>query len=161
MAYILDNKHGIEAAISDVKHRGAALDADVQSIGIAILQHVDKHGEVSLCCKLVTDLVEALSKGQRKDSLVTWFITFGKVSLNTDKSSNKVRPLVFDKTKTTDLEGAAETPWYAAKKAADPFAVFDVKKELNRLLARMKKADTDGRSIENAELAAKVKELLV
>ena len=160
MAYILDNKHGIEAAISDIKHRGKAIDKDIQAIGIAVLMHVEKHGEVSLCCKLVTDLVEALSKGQRKDSLVTWFVTFGKVSLNRDKASAKARPLVFDKTKVTDIEGATKTPWYAAKKAADPFAVFDVKAEVNRLLSRMAKASKDGRSVQNAALADSIRELM-
>lgn len=151
----LTTRHGIDAAIIAIGHSASAVQNDVQQVGLAVMQHIDKHGEVSLAVKLV----QALPEGQRRDSLVQWFLLFSKAALNKDKSSKAERPLVFDKEKETDLEGATGTPWFKAKKAANPYTeALDVQKEVKRLLKRIGDASAQGRSIVGHDLVKAIRE---
>lgn len=145
----LSTKHGIEAAITAIGHAASAVQNDIQQVGLAVIAHIEKHGEVSLAVKLVN----ALPEGQRRDSLVQWFLSYSKAGLNKDKASKAQRPLVFDGEKETDIEGATATPWFKAKKAGNPYTdALDVQKEVKRLLKRIGDASAKGRSIVGADM---------
>lgn len=146
----------ILTAIQHVAINGKALDESVQSIGLDILQHVDAHGEVSLACKLL----KALPKGARAKALADWFQTYGKITVNTDKTTAKQFPLVFNKDGKTNLEGAAAKQWYKCKPDRPLAVEFDFAAQLSALLKRAAEAEAKGMTVKGVEALAKCKELV-
>lgn len=147
------DKAAIEKAIVSVANRGKKLDADIQTAGLSILNHVQQHGEVSLCNKLFN----ALPKGARRNALVEWFLKYGKVQVNTDKATAKEFPLVFRKDGKTDIDGAVKQPWYDCKPEKAVIDEFDFSKNLASLISHIKRATEQGVAIKgNEELVAAV-----
>src|SRR5574337_342395 len=66
------NAAGIEKAI---KGRGAKLDADIQTAGLSIINHVAEHGDTTLADRLF----DAMPKGSRRVMLAEWFVAFGMI----------------------------------------------------------------------------------
>lgn len=135
------------AAIATLKITGKALDQGIQEVGLSVLYHVGENREVSLAIKLLN----AMPKGGRRNALVEWFILFGMIAVNTDKATAKERPLVFDRDRTTNLEGAAAKPWYTCRPERPAAEVFDVEAKLRQLLKQLETAKAKGMTVKGEQ----------
>lgn len=133
-------KAAIIKAIESVARRGLKLDADIQEAAYSILVHVDKHGEVSLA----NQLYKAMPKGSRRNALVEFFIQCGKIGVNTDKATKGDFPLIFDKSRTTDLKSAEEKPWFNRKPEAAPDVAFNPDAFIAKIQAQLRKLSDKG-----------------
>lgn len=141
-------------AIASIAKRGAKLDADIQNVGLNILNHVAEHREVSLVLKLYN----AMPKGSRRNALADWFQRFGQVTVNTDKASAKERPFLFAKDKATDLQGAIAMAWYECKPEKELAEEFNFAAQLAALLKRADSAREHGLKIVGGDILDKVRE---
>lgn len=103
---LLTTKTAILAAISDISVTGKKLDQMIWVAAVSVTAHADKHGDVTLA----NTLVDAMPKGSRVNALLGFLEAFGKFTY--DEENKK---LGFDKTKTTDIEGAQAQSWTAFK----------------------------------------------
>ena len=92
--------------------RGEALDKNIQVTAESIAAHIEKHGEVSLAIKLYN----AMPQGSRRNALVQWFVSFGKVAVNQDKLTKKEFPLILNKEGEVNLIEGAKKAWFDCKK---------------------------------------------
>ena len=157
------NAAEINKAIASIANRGKKLDADIQAAGLSIVHHADSHGDSTLADKLV----HALPKGSRKLALVEWMLAFGKLRL-LDKANpdDGVRIatgafFAYDKTKRTDLESAAQKPWFDFKPEAPVLTAFDAQAAVQGVLAKLSKAIAGGLEIENSAHALEAAQKLV
>jgi hypothetical protein len=126
---LFTTKATIVAAIEDIRATGKKLDNMIQVAACSVIQHIDKHGDITL----LNSLVEAMPKGGRVNALRDFLGTFAKV-----RYDEAAKSFAFDRDKKTDLEGAQNIMWteFAPEK---PYVAFD----LQALLASvLKKADT-------------------
>lgn len=137
----------IDDAISNIASRGRKLDSDIQACGLSILLHIENHGDITKANKLW----DAMPKGSRRNALIEWFISFGKLKVS-DKDDKRKVPLVFDRKKETRLQDAMDKPWYECKPEQAPDLVFDVEAQLRTLLKRVKKAQDDGKEIKTGRI---------
>lgn len=161
MSYM--NAAEINNAIASIANRGKKLDADIQDTGLSIINHADAHGDSTLADKLV----KALPKGARKLALVEWLLAFAKLRL-LDKASPLDATRIaagavfaYDRTKRTDLEGAAQKPWFNFKPEAPVLTAFDAQRAVQGVLAQLTKAVTGGLEIDNRALALEAAHMLV
>lgn len=119
------------------------LDARIHVAACSAVAMVIKSGDIGP----INRLYLAMGKGTRKSALTSWFLTYGKVSANTDKDSNKIKPFLFDKEKVADLDGGMADPWYDHKVDPTPDEVFDAGKALGMLLKKLNGALAAGRPI--------------
>lgn len=161
MSYM--NATEINKAIASIANRGKKLDADIQSTGLSIIYHAEEHGDSTLADKLV----QALPKGSRKLALVEWMLAFSKLRLldkaNPDDAARIAAGAFFayDKSKRTDIEGAAQKPWYAFKPEAPVLTAFDAQAAVQGVLAKLTKAVAGGLEIENRTHALEAAQKLV
>ena len=126
---LFTTKATIVAAIEEIRATGKKLDTMIQVAACSVIQHVDKHGDVTL----VNTLVEAMPKGSRVNALRDFLVTFAKVEYDEATKGFK-----FAKHKETDLIGAQNIMWTEFK-PEQPYVAFD----LQALIAGvLKKADT-------------------
>lgn len=144
----------INKAIDSIARRGKKLDADIQHAGLSCLNHNQEHGDVTLLC----NLFNAMPKGSRRNALAEWALKFGKVKLNEDKSTAKELPFLFDKEGSTDLSGAAESPWYDCKPEKPLLEEFDFVSQYNALIKKATAAGQAGIPIKGAELMQRLQE---
>ena len=135
------------AAIANIKINGKVLDQSIQEVGLSVLYHVGVNREVSLAIKLLN----AMPKGSRRNALIEWFIQFGMIAVNTDKATAKERPLVFDRDRVTNLEGAAAKPWFTCRPERPAAEVFDVEAKLRQLLKQLESARAKGLKVRGAK----------
>lgn len=131
----------ISKAIVSIQKRGAALDASIQLAGVSILDHIDKHHNVTL----LADLFAALPKGARKNAFAEWAMACGKVILN-EGADRKAKPFLYADKKVTSLAMAWEKPWYDYKPEADLLTSFDVQAAVAKILKQVtaaRKANPD------------------
>lgn len=140
----------ILTSIQHIAITGKCMDESVQSVGLEVLQHVEMHGEVSLANKLL----KALPKGARAKALADWFERFGKIAVNTDKTTAKQFPLIYHKAGATNLEGAAAKPWHQCKKDKPLAEEFDFAAKLASLLRQAAEAEKKGMPIKGADQLA-------
>ena len=161
MSYM--NAAEINKAIASIATSGKKLDADIQAAGLSIIHHADAHGDSTLADKLV----QALPRGSRKLALVEWMLAFAKLRLldkaNPDDASRIAAGSFFayDKTKRTDLESAAQKPWYDFKPEAPVLTAFDAQAAVQGVLAKLTKAVAGGVEIENRAHALEAAQKLV
>lgn len=149
---LFTSKKDIVAAIEDIRATGKKLDNMIQVAACSVIQHIEKHGDITL----LNSLVEAMPKGSRVNALRDFLGTFAKVTYD-----EATKSFAYDKTKKTDLEGAQNIMWteFAPEK---PYVAFD----LQALLASvLKKADAalsdDQRKGEvDCELLAKLRNVV-
>lgn len=136
--------------ISALGKRNAAIKGEIQALGVACLEHIEAHGDVMPLNRLVM----ALQRSQVR-AFVEWALAFGKVKRNTDKATKETMPLAFDKTRTTDIQGANDKPWdeFAPTKAESVAKAFDLQAAVMRVLKQAADAGKD-QSIINALGAA-------
>ena len=166
MSTVYMNAAQINKAIVSIATRGKKLDADIQSAGLSIINHVEEHGDTTLADKLVN----ALPKGSRKLALVEWMLAFSKMRLlSKDNPDDAARIaggafFAYDKTKTTNLEAAADKQWYEFKPEAPILTAFDAQAAVQSVLTKLTRAMAGGLEIENRahaiEAARKVLEAL-
>lgn len=128
----------IETNIAKIAADSVMLDALIQETGLGCLNHVQEHGDVTL----VNRLYSSLGRGHRKAALAEWLMQFGKVSANADSKTKKELPFLYDKAKTTNLVGAAETPWFEFKPEQTPDQLCDIAKLVAAIIAKASKAQT-------------------
>lgn len=104
------SKADIEKLITSIKTRGAKLDIDIHSAGCASLNHAALHNDPTLLNRLLL----AMPKATRRNALTAWAMKHGNVQLNTGPSANDF-PLVYDKSKTANIEAAQAEPFWALK----------------------------------------------
>ena len=149
MSYM--NAAQIARAIASIASRGKKLDADIQTTGLSVLNHVHEHGDSTLADRLIN----ALPKGSRKLALTEWLLAFGKLRVlsksNPDDAARIKAGAIFayDKTKSTDLESANAKPWFEFKPEASPLTAFDAQAAVQSVLTKLSKAQANGLSIEN------------
>lgn len=149
---LLVGTDAIGKAIAGITKRGAKLDADIQHCALSILAHVDQHGNITL----VNQLYLGMPKGSRKAALTEWLLKFGKVQANTGDDKKTV-PFLFDKTRTTNLDGAIESPWYDFKPDPVPDVSFDYYAMLMAVMAKGEKAASKGVEVKGLEFAQRIK----
>ena len=140
------------AAISNIKMNGKALDGAIQDVGLSVLQHCAANGEVSLAIKLLN----ALPKGSRRNALVQWLVQFGPVQVELDKAKAKTHPLAHNKAGVLDVEGAAAKPWWTCKPESALTVEFDFASQRQRLLQRAQKAMDAGKPVKGLDMLEKV-----
>lgn len=143
----------ISGIIKTIATRGASLDKLIQTTGLDILKHIEQHGDVSLACKLY----KAMPKGSRRNALAGWFIAFGKLKAQDDKSKSQEFPLVFDRSKVTNIEGATDKPWFEFKKEKDIADEFSLDHAIAVFRAKVQRAIDKGQLEENDERVAQIK----
>jgi hypothetical protein len=94
---------------------GKKLDGRIQIAGLSVLDHIEKHSDVTVATSLVNELFGSLSKGHRKQAMAHWLTKYGKIRINQDDTTKKAQPFLFDKSAKTDLQGAMAEPWYDCK----------------------------------------------
>ena len=146
----------IAKAIASIKTAGAKLDKNIQVAALSVLAHIEQHGDITL----FESLYAAMPKGARKLALCEWAFKFGKLSANTDEKSKAVKPFLFDKAKTTNMEQAMIEPWFDFKPEAKPDQAFDFQAMLLALITKAEKRGADGKEVINSELMLKAKALL-
>lgn len=151
----------IEKSLKLLSARGVKLDKDVHVVGVSVLAHASEHGDTTLADKLVL----SLPKGSRKLALVEWMLAFGQLA-KLDKVADKEalangRLFKLDRTRTLNLEEAADTPWTEFKPEAHALTAFDAQAAVQSVLKRMQKAAASGLTIEHKAGALKEAEALV
>ena len=146
------NSADIDKAIASIKSRGAKLDADIQACALSILAHIDKHGDITK----FTALYDAMPKGSRRNALVAWACEFGKIAVNLEPETKKLKPFLFKRDAETDLAGAADKPWFKFKPEKPVSEEFDFAGSLQRLLQKAQKAKDAGQAVKGLDLFEKV-----
>lgn len=132
----IEKASDVTKAIASIANRAKKLDHDIHEVGVSCMYHADKHGDVTL----MQALVKSLGKSQRRNALLAWAIHFGKFKVDDTGKS-----VIYDKTATTDLEGAeGNTPWDFTPEPA--FQPWDMDAELAKFLKKASKAAEDSRN---------------
>ena|SRR5690625_4561164 len=146
MKLITDIK-ALNTAIDSIARRGKKLDEDIQLAGLSCLNHIDQHGDVTVLCRLFN----AMPRGSRRNALAAWAAAHGKVQVNVDSKTNKEKPFLFDRTRGTQLEAAAESPWWDFKPERPLEEEFDFEAALAALFNRARKAKEQGITIKGQD----------
>jgi hypothetical protein len=127
---LLDNPKSIETAIAGIRTNGAKLEKLIHVAACSVLNHADKHGDVTLANKLI----EALPGMTRKNALRDWLIQFGKF-----KYDDTSKAMAYDAKASTRLGAAMETPFWLYK-VEQAYRPVDLPAEILRLVAKCDRA---------------------
>ena len=94
---LITEAKAIELAIKSIQSRGSKLQKDIHICAVSCLNHIDKHGDITLLNRLMV----ALPAGWRANALKAWAEEFGKVNWD-----NTQKAFTFDKAKKSNIEGA-------------------------------------------------------
>jgi hypothetical protein len=111
----------IIADIAKWGKRGETWTKDGQKLGMEVLGHVEAHGDVTVANKLVA----AMPKGTKRAAMIEWCVAFGKLDLHPKQDTKNGVFFAHSKDKTTDLVGAAKTPWTEFQPDPEIITVFD------------------------------------
>lgn len=160
---IIKGKAAIDKAIASIANRGKKLDESIQQAGLSVILHVEEHGDTTVA----DSLLNAMAKGSRKLALVEWMLAFGKLRvLDKTNPADALRiadgaTLGFDREKSTDMQGAAETMWHEFRKEQDVAKAFDVQAAVQGMLKRVQAAMQKGAIAEaDREKAAALVDML-
>lgn len=143
----------ISKGIISVKTSGARFDALVQRMAVECVAQSIVHRNITLG----NDLLNALPKGSRRDSLVAWFERFGHFAwMKTEK-----KLAFFDAGQEMTAAYFAEvraTSWTTGTKPAAIVSSYDLETEFGKVLDRLGKLVNDSsKTIEHKDLYAKLK----
>lgn len=145
----------VSTLIASVKTSGARFDALVQRTATQCVAHSILHGNVNPA----NDLLNALPKGSRRDSMVAWFEKYGNMAWR--KAEKRIDFFkVIDKAECTDayLKEVSVSPWTSGTKPAAIVSTYDLEQEFGKVLDRMGKLVGDSsKTIEHADLYTKLK----
>lgn len=135
----------LNAAIDGLKRRNLTVQADIQALGLACIEHLS-HGNRDP----LNRLAGALTRPQTKP-FTEWVLAFGQAKRNVDKSTKATMPFLYDKERTTDLAGATAKPWFdfAPEKTEAVADAFDFQAATMAFLKR-----AAGQGVPHAQLAA-------
>lgn len=140
----------IVAAIEDIRATGKKLDNMIQVAACSVIQHVEKHGDITL----VNTLIDAMPNGSRVNALRDFIATFGKVSYD-----DAAKAFTFDKAKKTDLAGAQAIMWTEFK-PEQAYVAFDLQALLASVLKKADKALSDAPQEVDLELLAALRSVV-
>ncbi len=147
---LISGASGIEKAIASIKNRGAKLDGDIQLAGLSVLAHIDKYHDTTLADRLFN----AMPKGSRRLALAEWLLAFGRMRALAGKADAEAikagRVFQYEHGKSTDMQGATDTPWHEFRKEKAVSEAFDAQAAVKALLARLGNAQKKGLAIEHA-----------
>jgi hypothetical protein len=120
--------------------RNASVEADIQELGLACMEHCEKHGDTMPMNRLMNVL-----RRTQHQAFMEWALAFGKFQKNHDKATKDSQPVSYDKARTTDLEGAIAKPWFmfADDKATAEKKAFDFQAAVMSLLKKAAANGTD------------------
>ncbi|QQO90766.1 hypothetical protein [Pseudomonas phage Misse] len=145
----------LNKAIDSVISRGKKLDDSIQLLGLSLLDHTDKHGDIGPMNRLLT----SFPKGSRRNAFAEWALAYGKYQLNTGADSKAV-PFHFAKERTTNMTEAQANVWTEFKPEPEIAAVFDFGAMLQALIKKADKAaGQTGTEFKGADMLAKAREL--
>ena len=144
----------LDKAIRMIAKRGEQLDTMIHTAALSAALAVEKNGNIHY----VNALYKACPRGARHTALTLWLTTFAGVSANTGKEKAE-KPFIFDATKTVDIEGGMEQPWFTLKPSPEPDAVLDVAKLLKAVIEKARKPK-EGQTVVNYNLIASVESIL-
>ncbi len=152
---LFEGKAVIEKELGLLKAAGRKLDDRIQVAGLSVINHIDKHGDITL----VVGLMDSLPRGARTKAMIAWMVAHAKVKHNVDEAGkvSKDNPWLFDKTKETNMAGAIANPWYKFEPENQQDPVFDLAAALNSLLNKAAAAEKAGKTIEGAEQLTKLR----
>lgn len=140
----------IETAIKSIQSRGKSLSRDIHVAAVSCLNHIDKHGDITLLNRLIS----ALPGGWRSNALKAWSEEFGKVNWD-----NTQKAFVYDKAKRTNLEGAIEIAPEDFKPEAE-YKPMDLAADIAKLIKKAEaRLGSDNDNVP-AELFKKLQELV-
>jgi hypothetical protein len=153
----------INKAIDSIKNRGAKLDSSIQLAGLSVLAHASEHGDTTCADRLI----QAMPKGGRKLALVEWMLAYGQIRKLDPKQADEAARIKegatfkLDRARTLDLESAQAKAWHEFKPEPSLATAFDAQAAVAALIARLKKAQEGGLTIEHkSEALAQAKALV-
>ncbi|UGL61105.1 hypothetical protein [Pseudomonas phage Eisa9] len=154
---LIEGKANLEKEFGLLKAAGKKLDDRIQLAGLSIINHIDKHGDITL----VVGLMDALPKGARSSAMIEWLLAHAKLEQNIiDGKVSKDAPWLYAKGKATKMEAAIESPWYTFKPEKLDEPSFDFQAMLNALLSKATKAAAAGKEVKGADQLARIQLLL-
>lgn len=145
----------VSTLIASVKTSGARFDALVQRTATQCVAHSILHDNIDMG----NDLLNALPKGSRRDSMVAWFEKFGNFAWM--KGDKKLAFFKVVEKKDCDqayLKEVSASPWTSGTKPAAIVSTYDLEQEFGKVLDRMGKLVWDSsKTIEHADLYTKLK----
>ena len=161
---IIKGTASINKAIDSIKNRGAKLDSSIQLAGLSVLAHASEHGDTTCADRLIL----AMPKGARKLALVEWMLAYGQVRKLDPKNADEAirikggQTFAIDRSRTLDIDSAQGKAWHEFKPEAAIATAFDAQAAVAALIARLKKAQDSGMSIEHkTEALAQAKALVL
>lgn len=161
---IIKGTASINKAIDSIKNRGAKLDSSIQLAGLSVLAHASEHGDTTCADRLIL----AMPKGARKLALVEWMLAYGQVRKLDPKNADEAirikggQTFAIDRSRTLDIDSAQGKAWHEFKPEASIATAFDAQAAVAALIARLKKAQDSGMSIEHkTEALAQAKALVL
>lgn len=129
------NAEALDKAIDGAFKKAQSLRADIQNVAVGILLHAHKHGDYTRA----QTLVDGLGQSVRGKALVDWFVQFGGLQVG-KLGGNKDGFIGWQGAEyiKAHIDEAKAKMWWECKPEA-PFAGFDMKTELERLIARAEK----------------------
>lgn len=143
------SKADVEKLITSIKTRGAKLDIDIHSAGCASLNHAALHNDPTLLNRLLL----AMPKATRRNALTAWAMKHGNVQLNTGPSAAEF-PLVYDKSKTANIEAAQAEPFWALKNVREGGNEWLYVDYISNVMKTLARVATDPKSPESAKAKA-------
>jgi hypothetical protein len=130
----------LNTRIQALAKKNAAVEAEIQELGLACIEHIEEHGDTMP----LNRLINALRRGQHQ-AFMTWVLAFAKVKRNMDKATKEQQPVCFDKSRTTDIDGATAKEWFtfADSKADGVQKAFDLQAAMMAVLKRAAAAGTE------------------
>ncbi len=138
---------GIDAAIVSIGKSGAKLDALIQQAAVSVVDHIEKHGDITLANRLQVNM----PKGSRSNALTAFLLATAKVKVRVlpqdatkaMKEAFKDMPFEFNRDGKTDMAGALAKPWHEFKKpksVQEEFGAKELKAGILRLVLQTDKA---------------------
>ena len=146
---LIQDKKQLDLELASLKTKGKTMAARIHRAALSVLWHIDTYGDIRIADRLVEAVVAAKYS---EHAIKSWLVSFGKLSYEDKKFS-------YDKTKTTNLVGAKEHPFwkFTPEAPAKPLDLQSVLDSIMRQIKKVKKAQEDGTEILHPELLEKLK----
>lgn len=165
-ALVILDAAGIDTAIKSIITRGASLDKLIQQTAVSVVDHIEKHGDITLANRLQV----SMPKGSRSNALAAFLLATGKIKVRVlpkdatkaMKEAFKDMPFEFNRDGKTDMEKALSTNWYEFKKPKsiqEEFGTKELKAAIMRLVLQTDKAIVSSGLAANDPLVVQLKAL--
>lgn len=136
----------LNRAIDALGKANQKVESTIQELGLACMAHCEQHGDTMPMNRLMNVL-----RRTQHQAFMEWALAYGKFTKNFDKATKESQPVVYDKTKATDIAGATEKQWFmfADDKPTAIAKAFDFQQAMMSLL---KKAAANG--VDHTKLVA-------